>query len=52
MTVAIDRIKGEARRARLRRLAALSPSERLERLDALNRQLARLREQARCSRSQ
>ena len=45
------RVLADARRARLRRLAALTPAERLERLDALNRQLTRLREDAARSRS-
>ena len=39
------------RRARLRRLARLTPGERLERLDSLNRQLSRLREDAERSRA-
>ncbi|MFI5123415.1 MAG: hypothetical protein ACHQJ5_11010 [Vicinamibacteria bacterium] len=41
----------DARRARLRRLASLTPAQRLERLDALNRQLTRLRADARGSRT-
>jgi hypothetical protein len=41
----------EARRARLRRLAALTPAQRLERVDALNRQLTRLRADADRSRA-
>jgi hypothetical protein len=40
----------DARRARLRRLASLTPAERLKRLDTLNRQLARLRADAHRSR--
>jgi hypothetical protein len=49
MAATIDRdasASEAARRARLRRLASLTPGERLARLDALNRQLSRLRKDA------